>query len=66
MNGKLIVVLGGGESGVGSAILAQKQGFDVFLSDSGPIGEVYRETLNAYGIEFEDNGHTGRTCSPGR
>jgi UDP-N-acetylmuramoylalanine--D-glutamate ligase len=58
MKGKLIVVLGGGESGVGSAILAQKQGFDVFLSDSGSIGEVYRETLNAYGIEFEENGHT--------
>ena len=60
MIGKLIVVLGGGESGIGSAILAAKQGFDVFLSDSGPLQDKHRETLQAYGIEFEENGHTVR------
>lgn len=58
MNGKLIVVLGGGESGVGSAILAKKKGFDVFLSDNGPLQNSHRDTLNAYSIEFEENGHT--------
>lgn len=58
MNAKLIVVLGGGESGVGSAILAAKQGFDVFLSDNGPLQDKHRETLHAYGIDFEENGHT--------
>lgn len=57
MNRKLIVVLGGGESGVGSAILAQKQGFAVFLSDSGPLRDEHRDTLLAYNIEFEENGH---------
>jgi UDP-N-acetylmuramoylalanine--D-glutamate ligase len=58
MKEKLIVVLGGGESGVGSAILAQKKGFEVFLSDSGELKEEYRETLSAYGIDFEESGHT--------
>ena len=42
MNEKLIVVLGGGESGVGTAILAKKMGFKVFLSDSGIIKDKYR------------------------
>lgn len=53
-----MVILGGGESGVGSAILAQKEGFDVFLSDKGSLRDRHRETLQAYGIEFEENGHT--------
>ena len=39
-----IVVLGGGESGVGSAVLAKVKGFDVFLSDSGKIGASLRDT----------------------
>jgi UDP-N-acetylmuramoylalanine--D-glutamate ligase len=55
---KLIVILGGGESGVGSAILAEKKGFRVFLSDSGTLNYVHRETLKEYRIDFEENGHT--------
>lgn len=53
-----IVVLGGGESGVGAAVLAQKKGFDVFLSDMGVIRDNYREQLEQYGIPWEDRGHT--------
>lgn len=56
--GALMVVLGGGESGVGAAILAQKKGFDVFLSDSGALKEEHRRTLIDYGIDFEEGGHT--------
>ena len=41
---KRIVVLGAGESGVGSAILAQKQGFDVFVSDMSPIKEKWAKS----------------------
>ncbi|MEA4916517.1 UDP-N-acetylmuramoyl-L-alanine--D-glutamate ligase [Proteiniphilum sp.] len=58
MNEKLIVILGGGESGVGSAILAQKKGFGVFLSDSGKLSDAHRETLKAYGINFEEGVHS--------
>ena len=58
MNEKLIVVLGGGESGVGSAILAKKQGFRVFLSDIGILKEEHRATLRAFNIDFEEGGHT--------
>ena len=53
-----IVVLGGGESGIGAAVLAQKKGFDVFLSDRATIGESYRQILNKYGILFEDGHHS--------
>ncbi len=53
-----IVILGGGESGTGAAILAKKQGFEVFLSDSGMMSEKYRTLLNEYGIEFEEGFHT--------
>ena len=45
-----IIVLGGGESGTGSAILARKQGFDVFLSDNGSIKTKYKEMLYNYDI----------------
>ncbi len=55
---KNIVILGGGESGVGAAILAQKQGFNVLVSDNGQLKEKYKLDLNAYGIEWEENGHT--------
>lgn len=58
MSDKLIVVLGGGESGVGTAILAQKMGFRVFLSDSSVLKEDYKNTLKAYNISFEEEGHT--------
>jgi len=55
-----IIVLGGGESGTGSAILARKQGFDVFLSDNGPIKTKYKEMLYNYDIPWEENKHTER------
>lgn len=54
----LIVVLGGGESGVGSAVLAQAKGFDVFLSDSGVLQQKYKDELAAHQILFEEGGHT--------
>ena len=48
---KKIVVLGGGISGYGSAILAKKRGFDVFLSDAGKIAERYTKTLDEWQVE---------------
>ena len=57
---KRIVVLGGGESGAGSAILAKKQGFDVFLSDNDSIKTKYKEMLYNYDIPWEENKHTER------
>ena len=53
-----IVILGGGESGVGSAILAQDKGFDVFLSDSSTLKEQYKEELRKYNISFEEGKHS--------
>jgi UDP-N-acetylmuramoylalanine--D-glutamate ligase len=53
-----IVVLGAGESGYGAAMLAQKQGFDVFVSDAGKIAEQYKEKLNELSIPFEEGKHT--------
>lgn len=55
---KRLVVLGGGESGVGAAILGKDKGMDVFLSDSGSIPEKYRATLIEEGIGFEEGAHT--------
>lgn len=55
---KRIVVLGGGESGIGSAVLAKLKGFDVFLSDSGKISAENIDLLKKYCIEFEQGGHT--------
>ncbi len=55
---KRIVVLGGAESGVGSAILAKVKNFDVFLSDSGKIADKYKEMLVSYEIPFEEGGHS--------
>ncbi len=55
---KKMVVLGGGESGVGAAILAQKKGFEVFLSDKGKIQERYKTILINKKIEFEENQHS--------
>ena len=55
---KRLVILGGGESGVGTAILGKKEGFDVFVSDMGKIKTVYQEVLNKYGIAWEDQQHT--------
>ncbi|MGB3115563.1 MAG: UDP-N-acetylmuramoyl-L-alanine--D-glutamate ligase [Ferruginibacter sp.] len=55
---KRMVILGAAESGVGAAILASKQGYEVFVSDSGIIKDTYRMELNKYGIIFEQGGHT--------
>ena len=53
-----IVVLGGGESGVGSAVLAKVKGFDVFLSDMGKISETYAALLNEWNIPYEEGKHS--------
>lgn len=53
-----IVILGAGESGYGAALLAQKQGFDVFVSDAGKIAPVYKEKLAALNVAFEEGKHT--------
>ena len=58
MKRKKIVVLGGGISGYGSAILAKKKGFDVFLSDAGTIAPRFREKLDEWGVEYEQGGHS--------
>jgi len=53
-----LVVLGGGESGVGAAILGKKKDYEVFVSDKGQLGEKYREVLEHIEIEWEEGGHT--------
>lgn len=53
-----LVVLGGGESGVGTAILGKKKGYDVFVSDFGKIKESYKEVLIINGIAWEEEQHT--------
>ena len=53
-----IVILGAGESGTGAAILARKNGFDVFVSDLNSIKEKYKEVLRHYEIGFEENQHS--------
>ncbi len=58
MDQKEIIVLGGGESGVGAAILAQKVGLPVFLSDSGILSDHYKTILEQNSIAFEEGGHT--------
>ena len=55
-----IVILGAGESGTGAAVLARKQGFDVFVSDSERIKDHYKEILFNYEIEWEEGKHTER------
>jgi len=58
MMSKRMVILGGGESGVGAAILAMQKGYEVFVSDSGPLKEKYKEELKTKGIEYEEGQHT--------
>lgn len=53
-----LVILGGGESGVGTAILGKKKGYDVFVSDFGKIKESYKEVLVINGIAWEEETHT--------
>ena len=53
-----LVVLGAAESGVGAAILAQKQGYEVFVSDMGNIKPRYKQMLNEHHIAWEEGHHT--------
>lgn len=53
-----LVILGGGESGVGAALLGKKEGYDVFVSDGGAIKPSYKQELFDNGIEFEEGQHT--------
>ena len=55
---KKITILGAGESGIGAAILAKKQGFRVFLSDKGEIKDKYKNVLKNLEVEWEENQHT--------
>lgn len=55
---KRIVILGAGESGAGAAVLAKKEGFDVFVSDMSKISNKYKEMLNNHGIAWEEGEHT--------
>ena len=55
---KKIVILGGGESGVGAALLANAKGFEVFLSDKGLLSDKYKEILSHNNIPFEEGEHT--------
>ncbi|MBE9603054.1 UDP-N-acetylmuramoyl-L-alanine--D-glutamate ligase [Pedobacter sp. MC2016-24] len=58
MEKQRIVILGAGESGVGAAMLAQKNGFEVFVSDFGAIPQRYKEKLQELNIRFEEGQHT--------
>jgi UDP-N-acetylmuramoylalanine--D-glutamate ligase len=53
-----VIVLGGGESGIGSALLAHSRNYDVFLSDGGNININQKELLDHKGIQYEEGGHT--------
>jgi UDP-N-acetylmuramoylalanine--D-glutamate ligase len=55
---KRIVILGGGESGVGAAILAKQQGYRVFVSDGGKIKENFKNELAHYEIDYEEEQHS--------
>ncbi len=55
---KNLVVLGGGESGYGSAVLGKVKGYSVFLSDRGVLKSDYKDKIIEHGIEFEEGGHT--------
>lgn len=55
---KRLVILGGGESGVGTAILGKKKGYEVFVSDKGKIKEKYKKVLEHFGIDWEEEKHT--------
>ncbi len=55
---KRLVILGGGESGVGTAVLAKAKGYEVFLSDRSELKDDYRKELNAHNIPYETGKHT--------
>ena len=56
--GGRLVVLGAGESGAGAAVLAKKEGFDVFVSDMSKIADKYKKMLDDRHIEWEEGQHT--------
>lgn len=58
MNTKKIAILGGGESGVGTAILAKQKGYEVLVSDFGNIKETYKKVLTDFEIVWEEGGHS--------
>ncbi|PUZ27472.1 UDP-N-acetylmuramoylalanine--D-glutamate ligase [Chitinophaga costaii] len=53
-----LIILGAGESGVGAALLGKQQGYEVFVSDGGPIKDIYKHELTAHAIEFEESQHS--------
>lgn len=55
---KKLMILGGGESGVGTAILGKQKGFEVFISDKGKIKQKYKDVLLQYGLEWEEGKHS--------
>ena len=55
---KNLVVLGGGESGIGAAILGLKKGYKVFVSDKGRIKEKYKKVLSNLALEWEEKQHS--------
>ena len=55
---KRIVILGAGESGAGAAVLAKKEGFDVFVSDMSAIKDKYKQLLDSHNIAWEERQHT--------
>lgn len=58
---KSLLVLGGGESGTGAALLAKKEGYQVLVSDHGPIAEKYKTMLQEANVPYEENGHSFET-----
>ena len=54
---KTIIILGAGRSGIGCALLAQANGYNVFVSDSNKINKIVRNQLSEHNIEFEENSH---------
>ena len=63
---KRLVILGGGESGVGTAILGKKKGYDVFVSDFGKIKDHYKEVLALNKLDWEEEKHTEELIQIGR
>ena len=53
-----LVILGAAESGIGAAILAQQKGYDVFVTDNGPIKDKFKAQLDLHQIPYEEGGHT--------
>ena len=61
-----LVILGGGESGTGAAILGKKQGWEVFLSDKSPLKDTYKAELSQAAIRWEEGQHTESEKRPRR